>query len=355
MSVGRHVQSNVTTEVNNPAVAEHFGEQPHLEGEVVGREILIGIAWGRVLPRHSTIGFGEIHGVELLQVVTRGIGHSHYHIDALHRRTRRAVGNTASHGAGTLGESDSGDFIVDNGTVVALVLHSDAIVVINTWQGSFVGIEQVVVVARHAGQRLPGFVLLFGAATLDNVGLGHNGTLGIDVPGELHRAVVDALRGINLLEQRTLADGLHANGVLVELLIAVLVLDGAYDAIVRRLASIERLLGVGDARLLVDLVLTVGVLVSSAVLPAEFGLHVGWRDGAGRVLLVVHINLESVAEAFGITIRFPGEHDAVVETLRRQVIDGHHACGAHRGRGFGVIAPRILAPEKWHVIDIIDG
>ena len=145
------------------------------------------------MPRHGTIGVGEIHGVELLQVVTRGIGHPHYHINTLHCRARRAVGNTASHGAGTLGESDGGDFLVDNGTVVASVLHSDAIVVINTRQGGFVGIEQVVVNARHTGQRLPGFVFLFGAATLDNVGLGHNGALRIDVPGELHRAVVGAL------------------------------------------------------------------------------------------------------------------------------------------------------------------
>ena len=97
------------------------------------------------------------------------------------------------------------------------------------------------------------------------------------------------------------------------------------------------------------------MLVSRTVLPAEFGLHVGWREGADWVLLIVHINLEYVTETFGITVRFPSEHDAIVETLHRQVVDGHRAYGAHCCRGFRVIAPRILVPGDWHVIDIIDG
>ena len=212
---------------------------------------------------------------------------------------------------------------MEDGAVVALVFHDDTVVVVDARQGRLVGIEQIVFVAGDARQRLPCLALLLGAAALHDVGLGQWRPLLVDVPRQLHQAFVAALRGIEAVELRGLADGLQLGGIGVEHLAC----DDAVDAVVVRVAGVQRLLGVGHARLRVYLALRVVVLVGGAVLPLEGCLH-GLKLVDG-VFFVAHIDAELMAETLGIGIRGPGEDKAVRLLVHPEVVDGYRARGVH--------------------------
>ena len=348
----RHAQSGAVAKVGNRALAERFGEEPHLQGEVATGELFrcVALFFNRVLPRHSTVHVGEIDGVELLKCLAPAAGHGHLHFHVLHRRARGAVGYAARHGANALGKAHVGQLVVEDGAVVALVLHDDAVVVVDARQGRLVGIEQIVFVAGDARQRLPCLALLLGAAALHDVGLGQWRPLLVDVPRQLHQTFVAALRGIEAVELRGLADGFQLGGIGVEHLVA----DDAVDAVVVRVAGIQRLLGVGHARLRVYLVLRVVVLVGGAVLPLEGCLHIGGLKLVDGDFVVAHIDAELMAETLGIGIRGPGEDKAVRLLVYTEVVDGHRARGAHRDAGLRVVALRVDIPEVRHIIDVID-
>ena len=324
-AAGRHAQAVAVAKVHNRALAERFGEEPHLDREVATAELAVGIVVGGILPRHGTVHVGKIDGVELLQRFAPAAGHGHLHFHALHRRARGAVGYAARHGADALGKAHVGQFVVEDGAVVALVLHCDAVVVVDAWQGRLVGIEQIVFVAGDARQRFPGLALLLGTAALHDVGLGQWRPLLVDVPRQLHQTFVAALRGIEAVELRGLADGLQLGGIGVEHLAG----DDAVNAVVVRVAGVQRLLGVGHARLRVYLVLRIVVLVGSAVLPLEGCLHIGGLKLVDGGFFVAHIDAELMAETLGIGIRGPGEDKAVRLLVHPEVVDGYRARGVH--------------------------
>ena len=356
-ATGCHAQADAVAEVHNRAFVEQLRVEPHLHGELAGGELFISVvlargllvASNRVLPRHCTAHVGEVHGVELLQLVTLGAGHGHHHIDTLHRRTCRAVGYAARHGAGALGEAYAGHFVAEDRAVVAFVLHGDAVVVVNAGQCRLVGIEQIVFVARQAGQHLPCLLLLFGTASLHDVGLGIEGALLVHMPRQLHRSLIAPLRGIERVELCSLADGLRVDGHGVEHSVA----NDTLYAVGLGGAGVQRLLGIGHARLRVNLVLSVAVLVSGSVLPLQQVLHVGGCECVDGVLLAIDIDTELVAEAFGIGIGGPCKHDAVGLLFHLQVAHGHFTRGVDSHRGLRVVALRRQAPEVRDIVHVV--
>ena len=161
------------------------------------------------------------------------------------------------------------------------------------------------------------------------------------MPRKFHHALIHALCGIEVVEQCAVADGFRVDVIRVEHLVA----DDTLYAVGRGIAGVQRLLGVGHACLLIDLVLTVAVLVSGAVLPAEGGLHVRRREGIDGSLIVAHIDTELVAKAGGIAVGCPGEDDTVGLTLHLDVVHRHRTHGAHRHCGLRVVAGRVLVPK----------
>ena len=87
-AVGCHAQAEATPEVGYRGIAEGFGIEPHLYGEVAVSKILGSVLFRGVLPRHGAAQVGEVQGVELLNVVALGACHGHHHVDALYSRTR---------------------------------------------------------------------------------------------------------------------------------------------------------------------------------------------------------------------------------------------------------------------------
>ena len=181
MTIGRHAQTGVATEARYPTVAERLRIEPQLYREVAVEQF-VRVVFIRVLPCHGSGRIGEIDGVVLLRVFALAVRHRHHHFDTLHRRTRRTVGDTSRHGTGTLGKTDVGGFTIDDAAVGTFVLNSDAIVIVNARQCGLIGIEQILLVARQARQRLPCFILLFRTTALDDIGLGINRTLLIHLP-----------------------------------------------------------------------------------------------------------------------------------------------------------------------------
>ena len=287
--------------------------------------------------------------MELLQVTALRTILCHHHLNALHRRARRAIGDATSHCTRAFGKTDVGNVVADDCTVRTLVLHSYTVVVIDTWQGCLVGIEQILLGARHTCQSLPRLAFLFGAAALHDVGLDQNRALLIDAPRQFHRAFVHALRGIKAVEQCAVADGLRVDIIGVE----HHVIDDALYAIGQRSAGIQRLLSIGHTCFRVNLVLSVGVLVGGTMLPTEAGLHVRSLERVDGILLAAHIDTELVAEALCIAVGRPGEHDAVVQLLHQEIVHWHSTDGAHRHRGLRIVAFCVLVPELRHVIDIV--
>ena len=170
------------------------------------------------------------------------------------------------------------------------------------------------------------------------------------MPRQLHRALVDTLRGIERVEPGSRANCLLTDGVGVEHGVA----NDTLYAIISGIAGAQRLLGIGHARRGVHLVLPVGVLVGSTVLPAHGTLVVGWREGVDGVLLVVNVDAELVAEALGIGVGSPGEDDAVRQLFRLEVLDGHRAGGVHGDAGLRVVATGRNVPEVRYIIYVID-
>ena len=269
----------------------------------------------------------------LLGLVALAVGHRHRHIDTLHGSARRTVGYAARHRSGALGEADVGHVAIDDGAVVAFVLNGDAVVVVDARLRRLVGIEQILFAARQACQRLPCLTFLLGAPTLNDVGLGLGVALQVDVPRQFHRAFIDALRSIERVELRALANSLLTDVIGVEHGVAY---DTHY-AIGSGGAGTQRLLGIGHARRGVHLVLPVGMLVGGAVLPAHGGLVVSRREGVDGFALIVHVDAELVAETLGIGIGSPGEDDAVRQLLRLEVVDGHRAGGVHGDAGLRLV------------------
>ena len=134
--------------------------------------------------------------------------------------TRRAVGDTARHGSCGLGIAYVRYLVVDDGTVSALVFHCHTVVVEDAWQCRLIVVGQVVVGVRHAGEHRPCLVLLLCLATLHDVGLAQRRALLVDVPCQLHHALVHAFRGIEAVEQGAVADGLRVDVIRVEHLVA---------------------------------------------------------------------------------------------------------------------------------------
>ena len=112
--------------------------------------------------------------MELLQAFTLAAGHIHHHLYTLHGGARRAVSYTSGHSASALGKTDVADFAVDFGAVGAFVFYGDAVVVVDAWRRRLIGIDQIVIIARKAGERLPRLVFLLGTSALHDVGLGYD-------------------------------------------------------------------------------------------------------------------------------------------------------------------------------------
>ena len=170
------------------------------------------------------------------------------------------------------------------------------------------------------------------------------------MPRQFHRAFIDALRSIERVELRALANSLLTDVIGVEHGVA----NDTLYAIGSGGAGTQRLLGIGHARRGVHLVLPVGVLVGGAVLPAHGTLVVGWREGVDGVFLVVDVDAELVAEAFGIGVGIPGEDDAVRQLFYLEVLDGHRAGGVHGDAGLRVVATGRHVPEVRYIIYVID-
>ena len=119
------------------------------------------------------------------------------------------------------------------------------------------------------------------------------------------------------------------------------------------IAGVQRLLGIGNARILVNLVLAVVVFIGGTVLPTELGLHGRGLQFVCGILLIVDVYPELIAKALGITVRRPGKYKTVVLLLHHKIVYWYRAYYAYRHCSFRIIALSILIPELRDIVNLI--